>query len=69
MANSSRREYLLGELRCAALRARLAATDIDTIGLALKANLLSPEQAIELARDCDVFRYLGTTTSSNAVTP
>ncbi len=41
-----KREYLLAELRAAALRARLWQADIDAVGLALKANLISFDQAI-----------------------
>jgi hypothetical protein len=52
-------EYLLAELRCAALRARLWQSDIDTIGLALKAGLISPDQAVEHLADCGVLRLLG----------
>lgn len=32
----TRLEYLLAELRCASLRARLWQADIDAVGLALK---------------------------------
>ena len=42
-----RREYLLAELRVAALRARLWQADIDAVGLALKAGLISPDQAAQ----------------------
>jgi hypothetical protein len=52
-------EYLLAELRCAALRARLWQSDIDTIGLALKAGLISPDQAVKHLADCGVLRLLG----------
>ena len=45
-------EYLLQELRCASLCARLRASDIDAVGLALKAGLITPEQAIEMLDDC-----------------
>jgi hypothetical protein len=41
-----KRESLLGELRAAALRARLWQADIDAVGLALKAGLISSDQAI-----------------------
>jgi len=50
---------LLSELRCAALRARLWQSDIDTVGLALKARLISPDQAVEQLADCGVLRLLG----------
>jgi hypothetical protein len=49
----SKQEYLLAELRCASLRARLWQSDIEAVGLALKAGLIEPEQALELLADCD----------------
>jgi hypothetical protein len=51
----SRREYLLAELRCAALRARY---DIAAVGLALKSGLIEPEQALELLHDCDCLHLI-----------
>jgi hypothetical protein len=39
--------YLLAELRCSSLRARLIQADIEAIDLALKSGLISPEQALE----------------------
>lgn len=45
--------YLLAELRCAAMRARVMAGDIDAVGLALEAGLVEPEQALELLADCE----------------
>jgi hypothetical protein len=55
-----RRDYLLAELRCAALRARLWQADIEAVGLALKGQLISPEQALELLADCDALHLVGT---------
>jgi hypothetical protein len=46
----TRRDYLLAELRCASLRARLWQADIDAVGLALKAGLIEPEGARIAAR-------------------
>jgi hypothetical protein len=54
----SRREYLLAELRCATLRARLAQADVDAIGLALRGNLITVEQALDLLSGCDLLRYI-----------
>jgi len=54
-----RREYLLAELRAAALRARLWQVDIDAVGIALKAGLISPDQAVEHLSDCGLLRLLG----------
>lgn len=52
--------YLLAELRCASLRARLIQADIEAIGLALKGGLISPEQALEYLDDIGVLRLVGT---------
>jgi hypothetical protein len=57
--NQSKTEYLLSELRCAALRARLWQADIDTIGLALKGGFISPDQAVEHLSNCGVLHLLG----------
>jgi hypothetical protein len=54
-----RREYLLAEFRVAALRARLWQADIDAIGLALKAGLISFDQAVEHLSDCGFLRLVG----------
>ena len=53
-------EYLLAELRCAALRARLLQADVEAVGLALKGGLISPDQALELLADVDALRIIGT---------
>jgi hypothetical protein len=58
-SGNSRFEYLLQELRCAALRARLWQHDIEAVGLALKAGLVSPEQALELLQECDALHLVG----------
>jgi hypothetical protein len=55
---TGRVDYFLQELRCAALRARLAAADIDAIGLATKHGLVTPDQAVELLNDCDALVYI-----------
>ena len=54
----TRRDYLLAELRCASMRARLQAHDIDAVGMALKAGLVEPEQALELLADCDCLQFI-----------
>jgi hypothetical protein len=51
-------EYVLAELRCAHLRARLAQADIDAVGLALKEGRINAEQAIEILHDCDALQYV-----------
>jgi len=53
-----RRDYLLAELRCASLRARLWQFDIEAIGIALKAGWLTPEQAVEALEDCNCLQLV-----------
>jgi hypothetical protein len=45
------RDWILTELRCASLRARLITTEIDEIGIALKFNMISPEGAVRWLHD------------------
>jgi hypothetical protein len=54
----TRRDYLMAELRCASLRARLWQADIDAVGMALKAGLVEPEQALKLLADCDCLQFI-----------
>jgi hypothetical protein len=46
--------YVLAELRCALQRTKLAAADLAAIGLALKTNVITPDQVYDLldASDC-----------------
>jgi hypothetical protein len=50
---------VLAALRSAALRARLAANEIDTIGLALRSELITPEAGLLWARDAGVLDLVG----------
>lgn len=52
-------DYVLAELRCASLRARIMQSDLDAVGLALKHHLISADQAIALLHDVDVLRLVG----------
>lgn len=47
VAESSNVDYVLAQLRCAALRARLVANDCDFIGVSLKAGLIDTITAID----------------------
>jgi hypothetical protein len=55
---NSRYEYLIQEFRCASLRARLEANDLNAIGLALKSGLITAEQALENAADCNCLHWI-----------
>jgi hypothetical protein len=57
--SEDRREYLLAELRCAALRADLIRNDIVAIGLALKGGLISPDDAVQLMAGNGLLQLLG----------
>jgi hypothetical protein len=48
---SGERDLLLSALRAATARARLAATEFETIGISLRQKLITCEQALEWARD------------------
>lgn len=52
------RETLLAEFRRAVLRTKLAATDIETVGVALKHRLITVQQAMELLNAQDALDWL-----------
>jgi hypothetical protein len=54
----TRVQYLLSEMRAASLRLQLLQADVDAIALALKGGVVTPEQAIDLLHDVDVFAYI-----------
>jgi hypothetical protein len=45
------REFLLAALRAASLRAKLMDAELNTIGVSLKAGMISPEMAMQWIRD------------------
>lgn len=59
-------EFVLSALRAATLRARLVATELDTIGLALKSNLVTVEGALAWLHDVDLFDHVIYRPISNA---
>jgi|HubBroStandDraft_6_1064221.scaffolds.fasta_scaffold3874858_1 hypothetical protein len=50
--------YLVRELRCASLRARLAANEIQTMGLALRLGLIGPEVVLEHLHEVGVLHLI-----------
>lgn len=54
------REFLLAELKCAALRSRLVTAEIDSIGCALRGNFISTDDAIAWLEECDGLQFIGT---------
>ena len=61
--SSGFREYLLAEIRCAAIRAKLMANDLTAIGIALRAGLIDPDNALEHLADCNVLRLVAPSSS------
>ena len=64
--STSFQEYLISELKCASLRARIMQADIEAVDTALRANLISADQAIKLLSDCDALRIVGTPPSEGS---
>jgi hypothetical protein len=57
--SNNRKEYVLAEFRCAIVKARLALLDLEAAALALKAGLVSPEQAVAMFWDSQAVQFLG----------
>src|SRR4051794_29863920 len=59
ITSEDRRDYVLAEFRCALIRAKLAALDIEAVACALAHNIVSPEQAVAFFWDSDAIHFLG----------
>lgn len=59
MSDGSHREFLLSALRAASLRAKLFDADVSSIGIALKANMVTPEQAVKWIKDIGALESIG----------
>ena len=56
--SSSFTDYLIAELRCAVLRAKLWQNDLTAIGVALKAGFIGPDDAVAHLWNCDALRLV-----------
>jgi hypothetical protein len=54
----SNTEYLLAEIRKASAHAGLWQNHLNTVGVALKSHLITPEAAVAELRDCPFFEPL-----------
>jgi hypothetical protein len=54
-----RREYVLAEFRCALIKAKLAQLDIEAVAIALKNDIVTPEQAAAMFWESDAIHFLG----------
>jgi hypothetical protein len=51
-------EFILSALRAASLRARLVATELDTVGVALKRKMIPVEVALSWLHDIDLLDHV-----------
>lgn len=63
------RKYVLAELRCAIMRTRLAALDIETAGIALRCGIIAPETALEWLADAGALDYVMPATAGASSCP
>jgi len=52
------RKYVLAEIRCALVRAKLYANEIERIGIALKGGIVDPESAVAMMADAGTLGFL-----------
>ena len=52
------RDFVLAELKCAALRSRLVTTQIDSIGVALRGNFITEDDAIAWLDECGALQFV-----------
>jgi hypothetical protein len=58
-SKTGRREYVLAEFRCALIKAKLAQLDIEAVAIALKYDIVTPEQAAAMYWDSEAIHFLG----------
>jgi hypothetical protein len=58
VGNSNQSEFLLTCLPAASLRARLIATELDSVGVALRHNFVSHDDAIEWLHDLNLLDHV-----------
>jgi hypothetical protein len=56
--DDAHREFMLSALRSAALRCKIYECEINSIGVALKAKMIGPSEAILWAKDAGVMELL-----------
>ena len=62
---SAKRDCLLQAIRCGSLRLLLAKTEIDTVGTALKRNLVSVDRAFDLLDEIGAMPLIDTIVERN----
>jgi hypothetical protein len=59
MSADPHREFLLSALRAASLRAKLFDVELTSIGIALRENMVTPEQALKWIKDIGAMESIG----------
>jgi hypothetical protein len=52
------RDFILAELKCAALRSRLVTAELDSIGVALAGNFITEDDAIAWLDECGGLQFV-----------
>jgi len=66
MSDEAHREFLLSALRAASLRAKMFDADICSVGIALKANMITIPEALKWIKDIGALESIGTIPSEIA---
>lgn len=53
-----KRQILLAGMRCAAIRLKLLELELEEIGIALKLNIISPEDAVGCLHDINALQFI-----------
>jgi hypothetical protein len=65
--SSSFTDYVLAEIRCGIIRAKVWQNDLTAIGIALKANLITADNALEHLAGCGALRLVAASSSITLV--
>ncbi len=49
--SAAQKEFLLNTLRAASLRAKMWSIEFETVGTALRADMVTPDQALQMIKD------------------
>ncbi len=62
MSEDAQKEFMLGALRVASLRAEMWKSELNRIGVALKADMITPELAVIWLKEMNGLDWLDATT-------
>ena len=59
MSEESHKDFMLSALRAASLRAKMIEMDLNTVGVALKSDMVTPMEAVEWLRQIGALDFVG----------